>query len=76
MKRIYIPLMEGERRRSTMPKSLACRDVGMNCDFKTQGNTEQEVMQKVSEHAKKAHNMQTIPPDVERRARSAIRDVK
>ncbi|HEY3056229.1 MAG TPA: DUF1059 domain-containing protein, partial [Thermoanaerobaculia bacterium] len=60
-----------------MPKSLACKDAGMkDCDFKTQGQTEQEVMQKAAEHAKKAHNMQTIPPDVERRVRGAIRDVQ
>jgi len=60
-----------------MPKSLACKDAGMmDCDFKTEGQTEQEVMQKAAEHAKKAHNMQTIPPDVERRVRGAIRDVK
>ena len=59
-----------------MPKSLNCRDVGMNCDWKTQGQNEDEVMKKAGEHAKKAHNMDAIPPDLQKKVRGAIRDVK
>jgi predicted small metal-binding protein len=58
-----------------MAKELKCADVGMkDCTFVAQGKDEQEVMKKASEHAKTAHRMQTIPPDVERKARAAIRD--
>jgi predicted small metal-binding protein len=31
-------------------------------------------MRKATEHAKRDHNMQTVPPDLERKARGAIRE--
>ena len=57
-----------------MPKTLACRDVGMNCDFKTQGQTEEEVLKKVGEHARTEHKIDQITPELERKVRGAIRD--
>ncbi len=57
-------------------KSLNCRDVGMNCDWKTQGQTEDEVVKKAAEHARNVHKMNPIPPDVERKVRSSIRETK
>lgn len=48
----------------------------MNCDWKTQGNTEDEIVRKASEHARTVHKMNTIPPDMEKKVRGAIRDVK
>jgi predicted small metal-binding protein len=33
-----------------------------------------EVMKKAADHAKTAHGMATIPPDVETKARAVIRD--
>jgi len=33
-------------------------------------------MAKAAEHAKSAHGMNTIPPDVEKRARTAIREAQ
>jgi predicted small metal-binding protein len=38
------------------------------------GNSEDEVLKKADEHAKTAHNMQSMPPDVLSKVRSAIRD--
>ena len=58
-------------------RELRCQDVGMkDCKFVAQGQDDQEVMRKAGEHAKSAHNMSTIPPDIEQKARGAIRDVK
>jgi predicted small metal-binding protein len=45
-----------------------------DCSFVAKGKDDDEVMRKAAEHAKRDHNMQTVPPDLERRARSAIRD--
>ena len=60
-----------------MAKELKCSDVGMkNCNFVAQGKDEKEVMTKAAEHAKSAHGMTTIPPDVEKRARAAIREAQ
>jgi predicted small metal-binding protein len=37
-------------------KELACRDVsGMDCDFKAQGETAEEVKAKLMEHGNSAH---------------------
>jgi predicted small metal-binding protein len=57
-------------------RELRCADVGMKeCKFVAQGQDDGEVMKKAAEHAKSAHGMTTIPPDVERKARSVIREV-
>lgn len=39
------------------------------------GTDEEEVMRKTADHAKRDHNLSTIPPDVAAKARAAIRDV-
>jgi predicted small metal-binding protein len=59
-----------------MAKVIRCRDVGVDCDFEARGETEQEVMQKCAEHAKSAHNMSEIPPDLAAKVRGAMRDEK
>ena len=58
-------------------RELRCQDVGMkDCKFVAQGKDDNEVMQKAAQHAKGTHNMATMAPDVEKKARGAIRDVK
>ena len=60
-----------------MAKELKCSDIGMKtCNFVAQGKDEKDVMAKTAEHAKSAHGMNTIPPDVEKRARTAIREAQ
>ena len=55
-------------------KVLHCSDLGMSCNFQARGETEQEVMQKAAEHAKSAHEINEITPDLAAQVRSAIRD--
>ena len=38
-----------------MKHSAACKDVGVNCDFKAEASTEDELLRKVAQHAKDAH---------------------
>jgi predicted small metal-binding protein len=57
-----------------MTKVLKCGDVTPGCTFEIRGNSEDEVLTKAAEHAKSAHNMQNIPPDVLSKARGAIRE--
>jgi len=59
-----------------MPKELRCRDVGMNCDFEVRGNTEEEVLQKASAHARDAHQIKEMPPELAAKVRAAVRTVK
>jgi predicted small metal-binding protein len=66
------PFPELEHR---MPKQLRCRDLGMNCDFEVRGNTEEEVLQQASAHARTAHQITEMPPELADKVRAAIRTV-
>ena len=59
-----------------MKKRLSCRDIGVNCDYVACGKTEEEVMKKVSGHARTGHNRKEIPTELQDNARSSIRDVE
>jgi predicted small metal-binding protein len=39
-----------------MAKTVSCRDVGADCDFVARGNSEEEIMSQVAEHARTEHN--------------------
>lgn len=58
-----------------MAKSISCRDVGVDCDFTTTANTVEELMAKCAEHAKTAHGMNEVPPELIAKVQAAIRDV-
>jgi predicted small metal-binding protein len=57
-----------------MTKVLKCGDVTPGCNFEIRGNSEGEILKKADEHAKTAHNMQNMPPDVLSKVRNAIHD--
>jgi predicted small metal-binding protein len=57
-----------------MAKTMSCRDVGPDCDFVARGETEEEVMGQVAEHARDAHGLEEVPPELAEKARAAIRD--
>ncbi|PYX04886.1 MAG: hypothetical protein DMG84_20430 [Acidobacteria bacterium] len=57
-----------------MSKIVSCREVGVDCDFVAKGETEQEVLQQCSEHARKEHGMTELPADLAEKVRGAIRD--
>jgi predicted small metal-binding protein len=58
-----------------MAKAIKCRDVGVDCDFEARADTMEELLQKCAEHAKTAHGMTQIPPDLIAKVQGAIRDV-
>lgn len=55
-------------------KVLRCRDVGPNCDWEARGATVEEIMQQAAVHAKAAHGMASIPPEMAEQVKAAIRD--
>jgi len=57
-------------------KTYTCRDVGVNCDWKATGQTKEEVMGKIRDHARTTHNMPEIPKDLAGKVDTAIRDQK
>jgi predicted small metal-binding protein len=57
-----------------MAKRMSCRDVGPDCDFVARGESDEEVMGRVAEHARTAHGMDEVPQELAQKARAAIRD--
>ncbi len=57
-----------------MGKRIRCADVGPDCDFEAWAETEEELMEMVVLHAKQAHGMEEIPPEMVEQVRSAIQD--
>lgn len=55
-------------------KEIRCRDLGFSDDFVARGQTEEEVMEKLSEHARKEHGMERIDEDLRREIQSKIRE--
>ena len=58
-----------------MAKSISCRDVGVDCDFQATAPTVEELLGKCAAHAKSAHGIDEIPPELAAKVQSAIRDV-
>jgi predicted small metal-binding protein len=56
-----------------MAKVLRCDDVMPGCNFEARG-TEEEVMKKAAEHAKKEHDITTLTPEVVSQVKAAIRE--
>jgi predicted small metal-binding protein len=57
-----------------MPKVLKCGDLMPGCNAVIEGKDVAEVMAKGAEHAKKAHGMTTMPPDMAKKVQAAIKD--
>jgi AhpD family alkylhydroperoxidase len=53
-------------------KELSCRDVGVDCDFVARGKSEEEILRKTAEHARKEHGMKEISREMEKKVRAAI----
>ena len=59
-----------------MAKVLRCSDVmcGCDCNAVLDGKDVAEVMVNAEEHAKTAHGMMTVPPELVSRVQMAIKD--
>ena len=57
-----------------MAKTVSCRDVGSDCDFVARGDSEEDILRQVAEHARVEHNMNEVPSEVRDKVRAAIRD--
>ena len=55
-------------------KEMHCGDLMKGCNFVARGATEEEVMKKAAEHAKTAHGMDKITPELAQKVKAAIRN--
>ena len=58
-----------------MAKELRCRDVGLNCDFKARGESEDDVLRQAATHARTEHQITDMPPELAAKVKAAIRTV-
>jgi predicted small metal-binding protein len=57
-----------------MSKVMNCNDVVGNCDFVARGDSEQDILRQAAEHARTAHQVNEVTPELANKVRSAIRD--
>ncbi len=58
-----------------MAKSISCKDAGKDCGWSATATTEDELMQKVSEHVKADHKDIDLTPENIQGIKSLIKDV-
>jgi predicted small metal-binding protein len=59
--------------RNMAPYNFKCKDIGMECGFETKAKTKEDLMPKIVEHAKSAHNITEITPDLKTKVDGAIK---
>ena len=57
-----------------MAKVLKCGDINPGCNVEIKADLEHDVLRKAAEHAKTAHHMENIPPEVLSKVKGAIHD--
>jgi predicted small metal-binding protein len=55
-------------------KEMRCQDIGFDCSFVARAESEEGVMQQVAAHARDAHGIETVPPEVAAKAKEAIHE--
>jgi predicted small metal-binding protein len=55
-----------------MAKKFACGDVVSGCSWSTIAKDENELFQRISEHAKSVHKMTDIPDEIIQKVKSKI----
>jgi predicted small metal-binding protein len=56
-------------------KEFRCRDVVPGCAYVTRDEDEEQLFEQISSHAREAHGMDEVPPEVEDTIRRVIVDV-
>ena len=55
-------------------KTYACRDVGVDCDWSSSAETEEELLAIITEHEKTSHADLAITPEIWAAVKAAIKD--
>ena len=57
-------------------KQISCSDIGPGCEFQVRAETEDEVLEVVSGHAKRMHGYTEFPPETLAQVRSLVKTVE
>jgi predicted small metal-binding protein len=63
------------KRRRPESRPSACADVVPGCDYAAWAETEEELMELVVAHARTAHGIEEVTPEVAAKVQAAIEDV-
>jgi len=55
-----------------MTKVVNCRDIGFDCEGVIRGDTEEEVIKLVADHAGSVHDMNEIPEEVVQKVQAVM----
>ncbi|HWI07680.1 MAG TPA: DUF1059 domain-containing protein [Solirubrobacteraceae bacterium] len=53
-------------------KQFRCGEVVPGCEWTIEGESDEQILEQVAEHARDAHGMDEVPPDVQDRVRGLI----
>jgi predicted small metal-binding protein len=56
-----------------MEKVIRCKDVGFDCPGVIRAPSEEEAMRKAAEHARRAHGIKEITPEIAAKVKSVMR---
>lgn len=56
-------------------KQFRCGDVVLGCEWVTRKEDEQELLEEIQSHARDAHGMDEVPPEVEDQIHRVITEV-
>ena len=58
-----------------MTKSISCADAGSDCTWSATAETEDEIMEKVAQHAKEEHQGMEVTPELVAKIKSHIKEI-
>ncbi len=54
-------------------KTFHCKDVGYDCEWKLEGNSEEQMLPVIEQHAAEVHNLTHFKPEAVEHVKEAIR---
>ncbi len=58
-----------------MPKTIRCKDLGLDCDYEARADDPEELLELVRHHAHRAHSLEEMSEAMVDKIRAAMRDV-
>ena len=58
-----------------MTKKISCTDAGFDCGWSATAETEEELMEKATEHVKESHKDIQLTPEFAEKVKSLMKDV-
>ena len=58
-----------------MTKSISCADTGSDCSWSASAETEEQILEKVAQHAKDKHPELEVTPELVSKIKSLIKEI-